>query len=86
MMSLTERARMGLSEMPSNAAWLWVPSCATNGRSASAAVVDAAPVGGDSVEIRMQRAREAAERAREARSARSKPRRSPKTVPTTLDR
>ena len=34
------------------------------GRRASAALIDAAPVGGDSVDIRMKRAREAAERAR----------------------
>jgi len=36
------------------------------GRKIEAAVVDAAPVGGDSVEIRTRRAREAADRAREA--------------------
>ena len=36
------------------------------GRKVGAAVVDAAPVGGDSVEIRMKRAQDAAERAREA--------------------
>jgi hypothetical protein len=36
------------------------------GRKVEAAVVDAVPVGGDSVEIRMRRAQEAADRAREA--------------------
>jgi colicin import membrane protein len=36
-----------------------------HGRRAGAALIDAAPVGGDSVDIRMKRAREAAERARE---------------------
>jgi colicin import membrane protein len=35
-------------------------------RRVSAAVVDAAPIGGDSVDIRMKRARDAAERARDA--------------------
>ena len=35
-------------------------------RKLGAAVVDAAPMGGDSVEIRVRRARDAAERAREA--------------------
>src|SRR5690242_2854182 len=36
------------------------------GRKVRAAVVDAAPIGGDSVEIRMRRAQEAIERARDA--------------------
>ncbi len=36
------------------------------GRKVASAVVDAAPLGGDSVDIRMRRAREAAERAEEA--------------------
>ena len=82
-MSLSERTRAGLREMPSNAAWLL--SRALNptesvgdktesatggvrdrGRRVKAALIDAAPVGGDSVEIRMQRARDASERAREA--------------------
>jgi hypothetical protein len=36
------------------------------GRKVKAAVVDAAPVGGDSVEVRMKRAQDAGERAREA--------------------
>ncbi len=36
------------------------------GRKVRAAVVDAAPVGGDSVEVRMRRAQDAGERAREA--------------------
>ena len=75
-MSLSERARTGLKEMPSNAAWVLsralqpVESAAAGARDqrrkVGAAVVDAAPVGGDSVEIRMKRARDAAERAREA--------------------
>ena len=82
-MSLSERAKTGLREMPSNAAWLvsraLQPADAvgtTAGdaragardkrRSLSATVIDAIPVGGDSVELRLKRAREAAERAREA--------------------
>jgi colicin import membrane protein len=75
-MSLTERARTGLKDMPSNAAWVLsralqpVESAAAGARDqrrrVGAAVVDAAPVGGDSVEIRMERARDAAERASEA--------------------
>ena len=36
------------------------------GRKIEAAVVDAAPIGGDSVDVRIRRAQEAAERAREA--------------------
>jgi hypothetical protein len=36
------------------------------GRQVGAAVVDASPIGGDSVEIRVNRAQDAAERAREA--------------------
>src|SRR5215208_4593691 len=44
-----------------------VPAVAVDrGRRVGAAVLDAAPVGGDSVEIRMRRAQEATERAREA--------------------
>jgi colicin import membrane protein len=74
-MTVFERARTGLREMPSNAAWLL--SKAANpaegaasgvrdqGRRVTAAVVDAAPVG-DSVEIRVRRARDAAEHARDA--------------------
>src|SRR5918996_4064876 len=82
-MSLSERARTGLREMPSNAAWLISQAlkpaenvgdaaqsaaigARDRGRRASAALIDAAPVGGDSVDIRMRRAREAAERARDA--------------------
>src|ERR687897_1701642 len=65
MMSVAERTWTGLREMPSNAAWL-MSRARDRRRKVSAAVVDAAPVGGDSVEIRMKRAREAAERAREA--------------------
>ena len=64
-MSLAERTRTGLREMPTNAAWL-VSRARDRRRQLSAAVVDAAPVGGGSVETKMQRAREAAERAREA--------------------
>jgi colicin import membrane protein len=81
-MSMSERARTGLREMPSNAAWLLsralkpaeslgdaahatAADMRDRGRKASAALVDAAPVGGDSVDIRMKRAREAAERARD---------------------
>ena len=63
-MSLAERARTGLKEMPSNAAWL-LDRARDRRHQISAAMADAAPVG-DSVEIRMKRAREAADRAREA--------------------
>src|SRR5829696_4618909 len=63
-MSLAERTRTGLKEMPSNAAWL-LARARDRRQQISAAVVDAAPVG-DSVEIRMRRAREAAERGRES--------------------
>jgi hypothetical protein len=82
-MSLSEKAKTGLREMPSNAAWLVsralqpaesVGAAADNARAGardrrrrmSAAVVDAMPVGGDSVELRLKRARDAADRAREA--------------------
>jgi colicin import membrane protein len=82
-MSLLERTRTGLREMPSNAAWLVsralkpadaIGSAAESagagardrGRKVKAAVVDAAPIGGDSVEVRMRRAQDAGERAREA--------------------
>jgi DNA repair exonuclease SbcCD ATPase subunit len=82
-MSLSEQARTGLREMPSNAAWLLsrvlkpadavgtaAESATANardqGRKVKAAVVDATPFGGDSVDIRMRRAQEAGERAREA--------------------
>jgi colicin import membrane protein len=81
-MSLSERTRTGLREMPSNAAWLLsralkpaesvgeAAQSATfeardRGRRAGAALVDAVPLGGDSVDIRMRRAREAAEHARD---------------------
>src|SRR6188472_3557200 len=73
-----ERTRTGLKDMPSNAVWLLsralkpaetlgdaAASARDQGRKATAALVDAAPVG-DSVEIRARRAHEAAERAREA--------------------
>ena len=84
-MSLSELARTGLREMPSNASWLMsraralqpaesVGTTAGNvkagardrRRKMSAAVVDAMPLGGDSVELRLKRARDAAEQAREA--------------------
>ena len=82
-MSLSDLAKTGLREMPSNAAWLMsraiqpaesVGTAADSARAGardrrrkmSAAVVDAMPVGGDSVELRLKRARDAAERAREA--------------------
>jgi colicin import membrane protein len=82
-MSLSERTRTGLREMPSNAAWLvsrvlkpaeaagtaagsarW--TARDQRRKVTAAVVDAAPISRDSVDIRMKRAQEAGERAREA--------------------
>ena len=82
-MSLSERTRTGLREMPSNAAWLlsraFTPAESVGdktesatagvrdrGRRVKAALIDAAPGGGDSVEIRMERARDASVRAREA--------------------
>lgn len=82
-MSLSERTRTGLREMPSNAAWLLsralkpaealgdaaestTAQVRDRGRKVTAAVLDATPVGGDSVDVRLRRAREAAERAREA--------------------
>ena len=61
---MSERTRTGLKEMPSNAAWM-LSRVRDRRHRLSAAVIDAAPVG-DSVEIRMKRAREAAERAQEA--------------------
>ena len=64
-MSVVERTWTGLREMPSNAGWL-LSRARDRRREVSAAVIDAAPIGGDSLEIRMKRAREAAERAREA--------------------
>jgi Rho termination factor, N-terminal domain len=73
--TMFERTRTGLREMPSNAAWLLsqalrpaegaAAGARDRGRQVTAAVVDAAPIG-DSVEIRARRAQEAAERAREA--------------------
>jgi colicin import membrane protein len=82
-MSLLERTKTGLREMPANAGWLLsralkpaetiggaaesaAAGARDRGRQVRAAVVDAAPVGGDSVEIRMKRAQDAAEHAREA--------------------
>jgi colicin import membrane protein len=77
-MSMLERTRTGLREMPSNAAWLLsqvvkpadavggaASGARDKGRKVTAALVDAVPVG-DSVEIRAVRARDASERAREA--------------------
>ena len=83
MMSLLDRTRTGLREMPANAAWLLsgalkpadgvgeksesaTSSLRDRGRRVRAAMVDAAPGDGNSVEIRMRRAQEASERAREA--------------------
>jgi hypothetical protein len=79
-MSLAERTRESLKELPANAAWLLsktlgpadsvAESAATkarhHGRRLGAAVVDAAPIGGDPVQTLMRRAKEAAEQAREA--------------------
>lgn len=79
---LSERTRTGVKDLPSNAGWLLsrarhpadaVGSAAESaaagardrGRRMTAAVADASPVG-DSIDIRMKRARDAAERAREA--------------------
>jgi Rho termination factor, N-terminal domain len=66
MMSVAERTWTGLREMPSNAAWL-LSRGRDRRRKVSAAMVDAAPVGGDSVEIRMKRARDSKERSEYAR-------------------
>jgi hypothetical protein len=80
---LSEQARHGLRELPSNAAWLLsraaqpaevagdaagsaASSSRDTARRVKASVIDATPIGGDSVETRMKRARDAAERAREA--------------------
>jgi hypothetical protein len=78
MMTVFERTRIGLREMPSNAVWLVsrivkpadaiggaVAGARDKGRKATTVVVDAMPVG-NSVEIRARRAHDAAERAREA--------------------
>jgi len=76
---LSGQARLGLRELPTNAAWLLSravqqPADAAGSAAAGtrdkarqlgASLVDAAPVG-DSVETRMKRARAAAERAQEA--------------------
>ena len=57
------------------------------GAEVRAAVVDAAPLGGDSVEVRMRRAQEAAERAREAEDRGARGRAGVAgTAPTTLGR
>ncbi len=81
-MSLSERARTGLRDMPSNAAWLLsraLKPAEAVGTAADSARIEArdqarraqsaivdAVPFGDSVEIRMRRAEEAGERAREA--------------------
>src|SRR5215204_4932302 len=75
---ISERTKTGLRELPTNAAWLAkrashpgrLADSATEGprdkaRQVGASLLDAAPVG-DSVEMRMKRARAAAERAAEA--------------------
>jgi colicin import membrane protein len=68
---LASQARLGLRELPGNAAWLLsravqpAPGTRDKARVLGASLVDAAPVG-DSVEMRMKRARAAAERAQEA--------------------
>src|SRR5829696_3093072 len=74
---LSDHARVGLRELPTNTAWLLSRAIHPAGAAGTAAagtrdkarklgasLVDAAPVG-DSIEIRMKRARAAAERARE---------------------
>ena len=80
-MSLTDRARDSLKEVPSNAAWLMskvlgptesaaesaAAKARDQGRRLGAAVVESAtPIGGDPVQTLIKRAKEAAERAREA--------------------
>jgi Rho termination factor, N-terminal domain len=78
-MSLLERMRVGLRELPSNAAWLAsrfrgstdaVGTAAARARDQgvrlSEAVADVVPVGPDSVQLQMKRAQDAADRAREA--------------------
>ena len=82
-MSLLERARRGLTELPSNAEWAVsqvrgsthsvgavtegaVSKARDQTRRFSEAAGDAVPFGGDSIELRMKRADDAAERAREA--------------------
>src|SRR5215208_2024015 len=75
---ISDRTKTGLREIPTNAAWLVkrashpgrLADSATEGprdkaRQVGASLLDAAPVG-DSVEMRMKRARAAAERAAEA--------------------
>src|SRR5215207_8004809 len=74
---LSDQARLGLRELPTNAAWLLsrlqptevagstAAGTRDKARKLTASVLDAAPVG-DSVETRMKRARAAAERAQEA--------------------
>ena len=76
-MTLSERARSGLREMPSNAAWLLskalkpaeavgdaaesaTAGARDRGRKLTATMLDVAPIGGDSVELRLRRARDAA--------------------------
>ena len=99
---MLERTRTGLKEMPSNAAWLLtralkpaeaIGSAAGSaagardqGRKVGAAVLDAAPVGPDAVELRVRRAQDAAERARRPRIAPSTPRANRRRAPTTFAR
>ncbi|HCB07698.1 MAG TPA: hypothetical protein PLZ93_09285 [Nocardioides sp.] len=82
---LTRSVGQGVKELPSNAAWLVSkaaghrgPASVTHGmthgladtaRQAGVAVVDALPVGGDSIELRMQRARAAVADAQQAEDA-----------------
>src|SRR5690242_13765551 len=77
-MSLLDRARSGLRDLPSNAEWTVsqvlgssrsggpVSRARDQGRRFSEAVRDAVPSGQDSIQLRMKRAEDAAERAREA--------------------
>src|SRR5215211_5565493 len=71
-MSVSEGIRMGLKEMPSNAAWVASRATARGrkrrfaGGDGDRVRIDAAPAAGDSVDVRMRRAREAGESAREA--------------------
>jgi hypothetical protein len=76
MMSLSERTRVAVKELPSNAAWLLskalgptesaAESAAAKARDQGRKVLDAAPIGGDPVQTLLRRAKHAAEQAREA--------------------
>ena len=97
-MTLSERARTGLREMPSNAAWLLsralkpaeavgeaaesaTAAPAIAGAKVRAAVLDAAPVGGDSVDDPDEtRPRGRPNERGRRRSRRSRPRRSPRNA------